>query len=277
MRLSTGVSFALTVALAVLATPPAMGEGNCQHGKPAEPAESTPSAEPEPSWCAPELEALPAEVCHFSRQPDDGSAPRVLVIYLHGVIKPGTKWQWTQERAMVRHAKAHGLTVLVPRGRRGIGPKDMRDWWTWPTSTRAQRQVEDELIDEWMKAKELLEKRSGRAFDKTYVFGFSNGAYYASALALRGRLEVDGYGVFAGGSGKYLRKQARSTKRRPPIYVGYGKKDRAWRDSYRFGATLRSLGWRYKMVGRRRVGHTMTDSMVAEALKLFGRYGAQQP
>ena len=37
----------------------------------------------------------------------------------------------------------------------------------------------------------------GRApFDEVFVVGFSNGAYYAGSLALRGKLDVAGYAVF---------------------------------------------------------------------------------
>ena len=53
--------------------------------------ESAPSA-PEPAWCAPELETLPGEICHFSPQAEGEAAPRTLVLYLHGVIQPGTKF-----------------------------------------------------------------------------------------------------------------------------------------------------------------------------------------
>ena len=228
--------------------------------------------ESQPPWCAPEVERLSDEICHFSPRPAGDAAPRTLVIYLHGVIQASSTWQHTQQRALVRHAKVHGFSVLLPRGRRGIGPKGMRDWWTWPTSVRAQQQVEDELIHEWMQARALLEQRNGRAFDAVYVFGFSNGAYYASALALRGKLDVDGYAVFAGGSAGYLERHARQTGERPPIYVGYGDQDRTARhDCQRLGAALRSLGWPYRMKGRPRVGHTITDTMVSEALAFFGR------
>jgi predicted esterase len=230
-----------------------------------------PAANSEPDWCAPELEVLPNEVCHYSAPQRDPERGRSLLIYLHGVIKPGTKWQWTQERGMIRHAKVHGLTVLVPRGRRGIGPKDMRDWWTWPTSSKAQRSVEDEVLEEWMDARRLLEKRYGAPFRKVYVLGFSNGAYYASSLALRGKLAVDGYAIIAGGSAKYHLRTARQVARRAPIYVGYGQKDSAGRDSQRLGYALRALRWPYKMVGRRGVGHTVTDSQVREALAFFSK------
>ena len=77
------------------------------------------------------------------------------------------------------------------------------------------------------------------------------------------------YALLAGGSAAYLRRQAAQTKHRPPIYVGYGHRDPAGRDSRKLGAALRSLGWPHKIVGRPRVGHTITDSQVREALAFF--------
>jgi predicted esterase len=160
--------------------------------------------------------------------------------------------------------------VIVPRGRRGIGPKDMRDFWAWPTSVKAQAKVEAEIVHDLAQTKALLETRNGRPFERTYVFGFSNGAYYGAALALRGTLAVDGYALFAGGAAGYLKRYAAKIGRRPPIYVGYGERDATARqDCQRLGAALRALGWPYRLRGRRRVGHSMTDSQVKEALALF--------
>jgi predicted esterase len=220
-------------------------------------------ARAETAWCAPEVETLPGEVCHFTADPSGNS----LVIFLHGVIQPDTTWQWTQERAMVRHARAHHFSVIMPRGRRGIGPKSLRDWWAWPTGTQAQQEVEAEVIDEWMAAKALLEQRNGHPFARVYVFGFSNGAYYASSLALRDRVPATGYAVFAGGSGGYLRRQAQHVTHRAPIYVGYGTADReATRDCRGLGTLLQSLKWPHRINGKRRVGHTIADSQVREAM-----------
>ena len=47
--------------------------------------------------------------------------------------------------------------------------------------------------------------------------GFSSGAYFVSSLALRNKLSVDGYAVFAGGTG-FGTKTAEGEK--PPVFVG---------------------------------------------------------
>ncbi|HMR74632.1 MAG TPA: PHB depolymerase family esterase [Polyangiaceae bacterium] len=217
-----------------------------------------------PQWCAAELEALSDGVCAF--EPAEAKTD-TLVVFLHGVVKPGTTWQWAQQRAIVRAAKRKGFSVLMPRGRRGIGPAQMKDWWTWPTSVAAQRAVESELTAEWAQAQKSLESRRAHDFRRVFVIGFSNGAYYATALALLGKLKVQGYGIFAGGAGaKYLVGPAKGTTRRPRIYVGYGLKDRAHKDPKGLARALAQLGWPHKANARKRGGHRMGDGQLDAAI-----------
>jgi len=234
----------------------------------ASPAPPAPSAR----WCAPELDALPGEVCSFVPA-KEAPGPRTLVIFLHGVIQPDTGWQWAQQRGAARAGAKHGFSVLMPRGRRGIGPKTMEDWWTWPTAASAQKTHEDALIAEWDAARAELERRTGSRFERVLVFGFSNGAYYATSLAMRARLPVAGYGVFAGGSGAtYLERAGAQAKQRAPIFVGWGGKDRAHRDQEALVRMLRKLKWPAKSLGQKRAGHAMTDEQVAQAVAfLAGR------
>lgn len=226
-------------------------------------------------WCAPELESLGHDACaHVPAHEAPG--PRTLVIFLHGVVKPDTRWQWAQQRGVARAADAHGFVVLMPRGRSGIGPKGMEDWWTWPTAERAQKGVEDELVAEWAAARAELEAR-GKPFDRVWVFGFSNGAYYATSLAVRAKLggdaalRADGFAVFAGGSGaSYLEKAARAQTKRPPFFVAWGGKDPAHDDQVKLAKMLRGLRWPTKSLGAKKAGHAMTDKQIAEAVRFLG-------
>jgi dienelactone hydrolase len=247
-----------------------------QIAQPAQIAQSAP-ATPPARWCAPELDALPGEVCSFVPA-KEASGPRTLVIFLHGVIQPDTGWQWAQQRGAARVGAKHGFSVLMPRGRRGIGPKTMEDWWTWPTAASAQKTHEDALIAEWDAARAELERSNGKRFERVYVFGFSNGAYYATSLAMRGRLPVSGYGVFAGGSGAtYLERAGAKTKQRAPIFVGWGGKDKAHGDQVALVRMLRKLNWPSKSLGQKRAGHAMTDDQVAQAVAFLAGPPAAQP
>lgn len=234
------------------------------------PASAEPPPAPAPRWCAPELSALSGEVCYAlpgSKHP----SPTELVVFLHGVIQPGQSWQWAQQRAAARAAAVNGVAALMPRGRRGLRTDRMKDWWTWPTRAMARSQVEDQVIEQWWTAKRELEAKLGRPFEKIYVFGFSNGAYYVSSLALRGRLAVDGYASFAGGiAPSPIAPKAYAEVRRVPWYVGYGHRDGpAKRDARSLRRAFRALRWPGKVVGRPKVGHAMTDAQVREALSLI--------
>jgi len=244
---------------------------------PAAAPSSAPSAAPadESAWCAPELTTLKNDVCSFTPA-DVPSGPRTLVIFLHGVTEPGSNWQWTFQRAAMRIATSKGFSVITPRGRRGIGPKGMEDWWTWPTAETAQQKVESDLLAEWTEAKEELEAKSGAKFERVWIFGFSNGAYYATSLAMRGRLAddgdakhpiADGYAAFAGGSGaSYLKLAAAKTKTRPRFFVGWGGKDPKHGDQEELAAMLHDLGWPSKSDPAKNAGHTATDRQLSDAV-----------
>jgi predicted esterase len=209
-------------------------------------------------------------VCAFTPA-KESPGPRTLVIFLHGVIQPDSGWQWAQQRGAARAGSRHGFAVLMPRGRRGIGPKTMEDWWTWPTAVAAQKGNEDAIVAEWDAARAELERRAGRRFERVLVFGFSNGAYYATSLALRGRLPVQGYAVFAGGAGaKYLERAGAKTKPRVPVFVAWGAKDSAHRDQVALARMLKRLGWPSESMGSKRAGHAMTDAQVEAAVRFLG-------
>ncbi|WP_437753752.1 alpha/beta hydrolase [Sorangium sp. So ce1389] len=211
----------------------------------------------------------------------------MLVIFLHGVVQPDSGWQWAQQRGAARAGARRGVAVLMPRGRRGIGPRavsrsasSMEDWWCWPTSAAAQAAHEDAMLAEWDTARAELERRAGGRFERVLVFGFSNGAYYATSLAMRGRLQVDGYAAFAGGSGaRHLERSGAQTRLRVPVFVGWGGKDPAHKDQVALARMLRRLKWPSRSLGKPRAGHAMTDDQVDEALDfLIGRRGgARKP
>lgn len=236
-------------------------------GAPAPDAGAQDSAVPAPAaWCVDGVEALTETVCHFVPQRPQGT----LVIFLHGVIKEGTTWQYAQQLALKRFATQNGFEVIMPRGRLGAGSARFADHWNWPTSVSGQKQYESAVIDEWMQAKDALEKKNGKAFERVYVFGFSAGAYYAASLMLRGRLKVQGFAVFAGGGApKHVERWAKGVQPKVPVYVGWGEKDRAKKDPKGLAQALAKMKWKHRAKGRRGVGHSMTDAQVREAVKFL--------
>jgi predicted esterase len=237
-------------------------------GLPAAPSEVEAAAGPAPAWCAPELDALPGNVCHVDGNAEGGR--RTLVILLHGLIARNTTWQWTQERAIARDAKQFHFAAIVPQGP-ALGPGGSAGYG-WPGGA-PKPGVEDDLVKNWMSAKKLLEERAGKPFDEVFVLGFSSGAYYASSLALRGRLDVDGYGVFAGATS--AGPPTKDFGKRAPIFVGVCARDRATApDSRGFGYTLSTLSWPHK-TDEQPVGHMFADNHIGHALTyLRGRKDA---
>jgi predicted esterase len=225
-----------------------------------------------PGWCAPETEALPAEVCLYV--PKRGAErPTTLVIFLHSLVGRDTSWQWEQQRTMIQTADRYGFAVLMPRGRLGLGPGRKPDVWAWPTAQRTEADVEASLLAEWSAARALAEKRLG-AFDRTFVYGFSSGAYYAASLALRNPVGADGFALFAGGSGsKWKAMNAKNVTKRPPVFVAYGTKDPSRRDPQAFAKLLKELGWPHRLDSAR-VGHTVTHEQLRHAFEYLN--AAQQ-
>jgi predicted esterase len=232
------------------------------------------AAEPTPKdqWCAPELTAITDTVCfHAPAAKTTGDAPagRTLVIFLHSLTGDGSSWAWEQQRLMKRHADRHGFSALIPRGRPGLGPGRDPNVLAWPTAQVLQEQHEEALLAEWTAARGQVESTAG-PFARVFVFGFSNGAYYATSLALRGKLPVDGYGVFAGGNGgKYHKLLSRSARHRAPVFVGYGSKDPDHPRQQNLIRLLGEIAWPHASRVDR-IGHTVSDAQIREALAFLG-------
>jgi predicted esterase len=224
----------------------------------------TASAE-EPTWCAPELETLVHDVCLYMPA-NSGAKPRTVVIFLHSLVGRGTSWQWEQQRTMMQTADRHGFAVLMPRGRLGVGPGRAPDIWAWPTAQRTEAEFEPALVAEWAAARAVAEKRLG-AFERTFVVGFSSGAYYAASLALRNPIGAQGFALFAGGSGsKWKASGAKSVTTRAPVFIGYGTKDPSRRDPQAYAKLLKELAWPHRLDSAP-VGHTVTHAQLTRAFE----------
>jgi predicted esterase len=155
---------------------------------------------------------------------------------------------------------------LFPRGVAG------RELYAWPGTQKAQEESEQALIDQWMAAKDLLEKRENRPFDEVFIFGFSSGAYFASSLALRDRVNVDGYAVFAGGQPMSVPPVGGTHA--GPVFVGVCANDRTTAAHSRaFAGSLAAAGIP-RMVSEQKVGHDLSEVHFAQALTYLHRKAA---
>lgn len=222
----------------------------------------------QPAWCAPEIQTLSETTCVADEAPRGDGERRTLVVFLHGVIAPKTTWQWTQERAMARAAKAFHVTVIMPQAPYAAkGPQGMGAGFAWPTAQAAQKEHEARILADLTRSRRELEARAGRPFDDVFVMGFSSGAYYAASLALRGAAHVDGYGLFAGGA----TLGGPTAAARAPIYVGVAAKDGTTAKGSRgLAASLAAWGWPH-LKDERAIGHMFDDVFVGHALAYLRR------
>jgi predicted esterase len=261
----------MRVALAALAAfaggpafaaPDARSEGRGGAGSTATPAAS------EPAWCSSEVETLSDGMCHIDGgQPTGADGRRTLVIFLHGAIARNVTWQWTQERALLRQAKQGGFSALFPRAPLSAGG------YVWQLRGPDRDRVEEALIQSWKFAQKTLEARNGKPFDEVFVMGFSSGAYYVGSLAIRGRMEVDGYATFAGGLGGPAGSGAPA--HRAPVFIGVCADDRQTApDSRSLAGALAGRGI-VTAVDEQRVGHMFSDVHVLHAVSFLRRQVAK--
>ena len=256
-------------------------------GEAVEPASvpAPPSGEPAQAdpWCPPGVETLPGEICYVPAPAK--ASRRTLVVFLHGLTDVGSGWQHSMVRGMAAGGQRWGYAVLAPKGRVGIGPGRRADQIAWPTAEAMRAAHEDVIVSEWKAAQRQIEAREGQPFDEVFVMGFSNGAYYASSLALRGRLEVDGYAMFAGGSAPPgSDRAAKGVKNRRPVFVGIASRDDTAKKGRELAAALAKLGWPHESSSRP-VGHVVADVQLERALAYLrarvdierGRVAAAQP
>jgi predicted esterase len=167
--------------------------------------------------------------------------PARLLVYLPGIVPPTPTSPQKEkvQRIVLAAARRAGVVALLPRGRRGIGPADARDWWAWPTSSADVAAHSPALIAEWQAARTKLEAILGRRFARVYLAGSSSGAYFLTTLALHGDVDMDGYAAASGGAIAPVSPKA--PKR--PFYVGWANGDPTSSAPKALAAFLGGVGW----------------------------------
>ncbi len=202
-------------------------------------------------------------MCHFApKQPSD-----TLVVFLHGLTKVGTTWQHNGERTLVRGAKANGFEVLMPRGRRLTGSKFGSDYFNWPTSAKAQAELESEVLAEWDAAQKTL----GSAQRQALREGLRLGLLGRRVLRVVPRSQ----GPLAGRGLRHLRGWRRAQgclalgarERIPSLPSTWATEERtrAGRIPSVCRMSFALMHWPRKVVERKKLGHSMTDAQMREA------------
>ncbi len=148
-------------------------------------------------------------------------------------------------------------------------------WWGWPTTGAAYAKYAAVMTAEWRDEKTKLEALIGAPFERTYLAGSSNGAYFVTTLAFAGAFPVDGYGAMSGGGrGAKSKRSIAGTTWRPPFYVGYGMFDDAKVDPIGLGDLLTEADWPHE-VRAHAVGHGARGVYLDEALELWASGGGR--
>ena len=227
-------------------------------------------------WCLEGWRGLDEGTCYLVPESWDGQGRRRLLVYLSGIVPPVPRSPQKEnvQRIVAAAAKRAGAVALLPRGRRGIGPKNAKDWWAWPTSAADHETFAAAMVAEWMVARSKLEAALGAAFERTYLAGSSSGAYFLTALALGGAVEMNGYAATSGGApGLGARRASSATKR--PFYVGYASGDPTKGGPKALGAFLASAGLPVR-VAEHPGGHEAREVYLDEAFAFWEQDGATE-
>ncbi len=214
-------------------------------------------------WCLGEWRGLDESTCHLVPK----GAGRSLLIYLPGIVPPAPRSPQKEnvERIVAAAATRARVVALLPRGVRGIGPADAKDWWAWPTSPADYTAHAPKLVAAFLAARAKLETVLG-PFERTYLAGSSSGAYFLSALALSGAVAMDGYAAASGGA-PGLAGIAPHAKR-APFYVGYGSGDPTNGGPKALGKYLASHDWPVR-VAEHPGGHGAREVYLDEAFAFW--------
>ena len=215
-------------------------------------------------WCIDIVSTLDRESCYVL--PDRPTT--TLLVYLHGVVPPTPEsHQKTNVETVVANASRRaGVAALMPRGRQGLAPKRISSWWAWPTNPGAYREHTPAMMAKIEAQRRRLEEIAGVTFTRIYVAGSSSGAYYASALALRGGIRADGFGAMSGGSGSATAELAKLPP--TPFYIGYGEADTVGESARALAEVLKHAGWPVRIAAHR-VGHGAKEIYLDEAFAFW--------
>ncbi|WP_438024218.1 alpha/beta hydrolase [Sorangium sp. So ce233] len=218
----------------------------------------------ETDWCIDGVDALDEETCYAL--PD--APTRALLIYLHGIVPPGKESQQKTnfETVVARASRRAGVAALMPRGKVGLAPKGYASWWGWPTGGPAYAKHAAAFVATFAEKRRKLEEIAGAPFARVYVAGSSSGAFFASALALRGGIVADGYGAMSGGGGQATPELAALAPR--PFYIGFGAHDSVGRSARALADVLRGAGWPVR-VAEHPVGHGAKEIYLDEAFAFW--------
>lgn len=268
MNRGAGIAIALTAGagVAVVVARLALRQPRIGDALPLATGAATVPDVPAADWCAPGFDPIAGGAC-FAMPANQ--APSPLVVYLHGrYSRDEPAEEIDRQRRLGQRATARGLAVLAFRGHLGeCTAPELATWFCWPSN---ERNADDAaaFVGAWSRALAVAEERVGLHI--RYVLGFSNGAYFAGLLAVRGLFEAKAFVVAHGGPVEPLRPPVE----RSPILLLSADDDISQDEMIRFGEDLARESWAHDSYARSG-GHALTDEDIDAALAFFAR--AEEP
>jgi predicted esterase len=234
-------------------------------GAPGETATDETVEAPTLAWCASGLEAIPGEGCYAA---PPGTGPLPLVIYLHGIFEKGPleTEELDRQARVARKGVADGFAVLALRGAEGAcaTTPEYATKVCWPSNEKTADKGESFVLG-WQPALRAAAQR--HPFTQKYVFGFSNGGYFAGLIAVRSLYDADAFAVAGAGSVEPVK--ALGAKR--PMLLLSANSDPSQEGMQRFDEELTREGWPHEHHAREG-GHELPDPDIEAALTFF-RHG----
>jgi predicted esterase len=221
-------------------------------------------------WCPPGFVGIVGDGCFAAGT----GVARGLVVYLHGRYAPGAEDEERQRQTRVASVGARlGYAVLALRGaQRQCTSAEYTDWWCWPSN---ERNVSDgpAFIERARRALTEAERRAfpasstgSEARGRRLLFGFSNGGYFASAIASRGWLSFDAIVIAHAGPVPPMHPSGK----KPPILLIDADDDASGPEMDRLDDALEEAAWPHARVVREG-GHALPAWDVEQAFTFFER------
>jgi dienelactone hydrolase len=212
-------------------------------------------------WCAEGLLALPGGGCF--RAPEGGRGPWPLIIYLHGIFDPAAATdELSRQSRVAALGVAKGFAVLALRGHAGeCSAAEYASRICWPSNEKNE-DGGPSFVSEWKAP--LLDATKRGASGKRYVFGFSNGGYFAGLLAERAWFEANGFVVARGGPVSPVKASGEKV----PLLLTLSEDDPSHDEMVKLDLALTENEWpheRFMSQG----GHALPDVDIEAAVTFF--------
>ena len=217
--------------------------------------------------CAEGLDPLVDDACYAAPAGATSSLP--LLIYLHGFFEEGPgegqNEALDQQRRVALRATARGFAVLALRGTQGACAISAENATKvcWPSNEKVAYKGA-EFVREWQPA--LAAAAARHAIDKQYIFGFSNGGYFAGLIAVRALYDADAFAIAHAGPVEPVK----ALGAKPPLLLLSADEDLSQESMLRFDEELTHDEWPHENHARGG-GHALPDSDIEVALTFFQR------